>query len=541
MCATEVYGPGFLNPVEGSGLIRSWIFSTDHKRIGLLYLGCILAMFIVGVMLGLAIRLELIAPGETIMGPQTYNAVFTLHGVVMIFLVVIPSVPAAFGNIILPLHLGAEDVAFPRLNNFSWWLYIIGAAFAITALFSGDGPPDTGWTFYVPFSTQTTTNVGLAVTGVFILGFSSILTGLNFIVTIHRLRAPGMTFSRLPLFVWTLYSTAWIQVLATPILGITLLLIAAERVLGMGIFDPARGGDPILYQHLFWIYSHPAVYIMVLPAMGVVSEIIPVFARKNIFGYKTIAVSSLAIAFAGSLVWAHHMFTSGMSDTAVLIFSLLTFVVAIPSAVKVFNWVATLYKGAIRLDPPMTFAMCFIFLFSIGGLTGLVLGSAGTDVHVHDTYFVVGHFHYVIFGGTGFGLFGAMHFWLPKVFGRSYNMRRANISALLLLLGMNVLYMPMLVLGMEGMPRRYYDYLPQYTDMHFVSTIGSWITAVALALMFWNLWQGMRHGPKVGKNPWGGATLEWTLPSPPPHHNFPSVPVVDRGPYDFSGVKADDA
>ncbi|MFK4766118.1 cytochrome c oxidase subunit I [Desulfobaculum sp. SPO524] len=541
MCATEVYGPGFLNPVEGSGLIRSWIFSTDHKRIGLLYLGCILAMFIVGVVLGLAIRLELIAPGETIMGPQTYNAVFTLHGVVMIFLVVIPSVPAAFGNIILPLHLGAEDVAFPRLNNFSWWLYIIGAAFAITALFSGDGPPDTGWTFYVPFSTQTTTNVGLAVTGVFILGFSSILTGLNFIVTIHRLRAPGMTFSRLPLFVWTLYSTAWIQVLATPILGITLLLIAAERVLGMGIFDPARGGDPILYQHLFWIYSHPAVYIMVLPAMGVVSEIIPVFARKNIFGYKTIAVSSLAIAFAGSLVWAHHMFTSGMSDTAVLIFSLLTFVVAIPSAVKVFNWVATLYKGAIRLDPPMTFAMCFIFLFSIGGLTGLVLGSAGTDVHVHDTYFVVGHFHYVIFGGTGFGLFGAMHFWLPKVFGRSYNMRRANISALLLLLGMNVLYMPMLVLGMEGMPRRYYDYLPQYTDMHFVSTIGSWITAVALALMFWNLWQGMRHGPKVGKNPWGGATLEWTLPSPPPHHNFPSVPAVDRGPYDFSGVKADDA
>lgn len=541
MCATEVYGPGFLNPVEGSGLIRSWIFSTDHKRIGLLYLGCILAMFIVGVVLGLAIRLELIAPGETIMGPQTYNAVFTLHGVVMIFLVVIPSVPAAFGNIILPLHLGAEDVAFPRLNNFSWWLYIIGAAFAITALFSGDGPPDTGWTFYVPFSTQTTTNVGLAVTGVFILGFSSILTGLNFIVTIHRLRAPGMKWSRLPLFVWTLYSTAWIQVLATPILGITLLLIAAERVLGMGIFDPARGGDPILYQHLFWIYSHPAVYIMVLPAMGVVSEIIPVFARKNIFGYKTIAVSSLAIAFAGSLVWAHHMFTSGMSDTAVLVFSLLTFVVAIPSAVKVFNWVATLYKGAIRLDPPMTFAMCFIFLFSIGGLTGLVLGSAGTDVHVHDTYFVVGHFHYVIFGGTGFGLFGAMHFWLPKVFGRSYNMRRANISALLLLLGMNVLYMPMLVLGLEGMPRRYYDYLPQYTDMHFVSTIGSWITAVALALMFWNLWQGMRHGPKVGKNPWGGATLEWTLPSPPPHHNFPSVPVVDRGPYDFSGVKADDA
>ncbi|NJB67835.1 cytochrome c oxidase subunit 1 [Desulfobaculum xiamenense] len=541
MADSGAAGNGFLGPVAGAGHVRAWLFSTDHKRIGLLYLTCILVMFVVGVLLGLAIRLELIAPGETIMGAQTYNAVFTLHGVVMIFLVVIPSIPAAFGNIILPLHIGAEDVAFPRLNNFSWWLYVIGACIAVSALFTGDGPPDTGWTFYVPFSAVTTTNVGLAVTAVFILGFSSILTGLNFIVTIHRLRAPGMGWGRLPLFVWTLYATAWIQVLATPILGITALLIVAERVLGMGIFDPARGGDPILYQHLFWIYSHPAVYIMILPAMGVVSEIIPVFSRKRIFGYGTIAASSLAIAFAGSLVWAHHMFTSGMSDTAVLVFSLLTFVVAIPSAVKVFNWVATLYKGAIRLEPPLTFALCFVFLFCVGGLTGLVLGSAGTDVHVHDTYFVVGHFHYVIFGGTGFGLFGAMHYWFPKIFGRMYDRRRANASALILAVGLNVLYFPMLILGLQGMPRRYYDYLPQYTDMHVVSTVGSWIVAVGLALMFWNLWRGLRAGQRVGANPWGAATLEWTLSSPPPHHNFAREPVVTAGPYEFAEVRLDDA
>ena len=520
--------------------IASWLFTTDHKRIGLLYLWCVLGFFAVGVLLGLAIRLELIAPGRTIMGQQAYNAVFTLHGVIMIFLVVIPSIPAAFGNIILPIQLGAEDVAFPKLNMFSWWLYAIGAVIALTALFTGDGPPDTGWTFYVPFSAVTTTNVSVAVAAVFILGFSSILTGMNFVVTIHRLRAPGMGWKRLPLFAWSLYATAWIQVLATPILGITLLLIFAERVLGMGIFDPARGGDPILYQHLFWIYSHPAVYIMILPAMGVVSDVIPVFARKNIFGYKTIAVSSLAIAFAGSLVWAHHMFVSGMSDTAVMVFSFLTFVVAIPSAVKVFNWTSTLYKGSIRLEPPLIYALGFIFLFTMGGITGLVLGSAGTDIHVHDTYFVVGHFHYVIFGGTGMGLFAAMHYWLPKVHGRMYNRKVANLAAAILVVGMNGLYFPMYMLGLAGMPRRYYDYLPQYTSLHVASTVGSWITALGLVIMFVNLWAGMRRGPSCGPNPWGGATLEWAVPSPPPTLNFDEEPVVDRGPYDFTGIEPPD-
>lgn len=529
---------------EDSGSSRtglmSWLFTIDHKRIGLMYLYILLAMFVVGVCLGLAIRLELVAPGKTIMEAQTYNAVFTLHGVIMIFIVVIPSIPAAFGNMILPIQLGAEDVSFPRLNLFSFWLYLIGTVLAVISLFTGQGPPDTGWTFYVPFSEFTTTNVNTAVIAVFILGFSSILTGINFITTIHRLRAPGITWTKIPLFTWSLYATAWIQVLATPVLGITVLLIFAERVLGIGLFDPAKGGDPILYQHLFWIYSHPAVYIMILPAMGVVSDIIPVFARKNIFGYKTIAVSSLMIAFAGSLVWAHHMFTSGMSDTAVLIFSLLTFVVAIPSAIKVFNWVATLYKGSISIEPPLLYALGFIFLFSIGGLTGLVLGSAGTDIHVHDTYFVVSHFHYVIFGGTGFGLFAAMHYWLPKMYGRMYNKRLASIAFGILFVGFNLLYLPLFVIGLQGMPRRYYDYLPQYQTGHMLSTFGSWILAVGIIIMFYNLYKGYTKGEKVGRNPWGGAALEWQTLSPPPLLNFDKDIDTSRKPYDFKGVERDE-
>jgi cytochrome c oxidase subunit 1 len=532
-------GRGFFASSGGLWL-REWFFTTDHKRIGMLYLWSILIFFVVGVFLGLAIRLELFTPGRTIMGQQAYNAIFTLHGVIMIFLVVIPSIPAAFGNIFLPLQLGAEDVAFPRLNMFSWWLYAIGGATALVSLFTGGGPPDTGWTFYVPFSAVSTTNVSVAVLGVFILGFSSILTGLNFIVTIHRMRAPGLGWLRLTLFAWALYATAWIQVLATPILSITVALIAVERLLGMGIFDPARGGDPILYQHLFWIYSHPAVYIMILPAMGVVSDIIPVFCRKPIFGYKTILASSLAIAFAGSLVWAHHMFVSGMSDTAVMVFSFLTFIVAVPSAVKVFNWLSTMYKGSIHPEPPLIYALGFIFLFAMGGITGLVLGSAGTDMHVHDTYFVVGHFHYVIFGGTGMGLFASMHYWFPKIYGRMYNKKIATWAALIIVAGINGLYFPMYLLGLAGMPRRYYDYLPQYTNLHQLSTYGSWVTFAGLALMFYNLWRGRTHGTPVGRNPWGAATLEWTLPSPPPTHNFDEEPVVTHGPYHFEGVTRDE-
>ena len=527
---------GFWVNTSGRSWLFSWLFSTDHKRIGLLYLYAIVGFFLVGVLLGLLLRLELIAPGPTIVSAQTYNAIFTLHGVVMVFLFIIPGIPAAFGNLILPIQLGARDVAFPRLNLFSWYLYMTGAVLALTSLFTAGGAPDTGWTFYVPFSTQTTTNVSLAVVAVFIIGFSSILTGMNFVTTVHRMRAKGLNWGRLPLFIWSLYSTAWVQILATPILAITLVLILSERLLGTGLFDPARGGDPIMYQHLFWIYSHPAVYIMVLPAMGVISDIIPVFARKPAFGYKAIAVSSIAIAAAGSLVWGHHMYTSGMSDMAVMVFSFLTFIVAIPSAIKVFNWVTTLYQGSIALDPPMLFALSFILLFTIGGLTGLVLGAAATDVHVHDTYFVVGHFHYVMFGGTGFAFFGAMHYWLPKIYGRMYNKKVATAAWGIMFIGFNILYLSMKIVGMQGMPRRYYDYLPQFHNLNILATVGSWILAIGLILMFVNLFRGLFKGEKVGVNPWGGASLEWTVPSPPPPENFDADPVVTHGPYDFKGA-----
>jgi cytochrome c oxidase subunit 1 len=408
-----------------------------------------------------------------------------------------------------------------------------GAVLAVTSLFTGGGPPDTGWTFYVPFSAQTSTNVSLAAIAVFFLGFSSILTGLNFVTTVHRLRADGMGWFRLPLFTWALYSTAWVQILATPVIGITVALLFAERVIGTGLFDPTQGGDPIMFQHLFWIYSHPAVYIMVLPGMGVVSDIIPVFSRKPAFGYKAILISSLAIAFAGSLVWAHHMFTSGISDLAVMVFSFLTFIVAIPSAIKVFNWLATMYQGSILLDPPMLFALSFILLFTIGGLTGLVLGSAATNVHVHDTYFVVGHFHFVMFGGTGMAFFAAMHYWLPMIYGRMYDKTVATVAWGVMMIGFLILYISMKVVGMQGMPRRYYDYVPEFTGLNQLATVGSWILAVGLVLLFANIIRGLFWGDPLEANPWGSASLEWQVSSPPPTENFDEDPVITHGPYDF--------
>ncbi len=540
MTNTTLQSTGFYSESPRPGIL-GWLLSTDHKRIGIMYLICITAMFLVAVCLGLAIRLELIAPGVTIMGAQTYNATFTVHGIIMIFLFIIPSIPAAFGNLVLPIQLGARDVSFPKLNLLSWYCYMIGAVMAVIAIFSGGGAPDTGWTFYVPFSTQTSTNVNMAALAAFMLGMSSILTGINFVTTIHRLRAEGMTWGRLPLFVWTLYATAWIQVLATPMLGITLVLVILERIFGAGLFDASRGGDPILFQHLFWIYSHPAVYIMILPGMGVVSEIIPTFSRKPLFGYWAMAFSSLAIAFAGSLVWAHHMYASGMSDFAILIFSFLTFIVAIPSAIKIFNWVSTLYKGSIQLAPPMLHSLAFIFNFAIGGLGGLALGAAAADIHLHDTTFVVGHFHYTMFGGTGFAFFAALHYWLPKFTGRMYNHKIAVIAWAILFVGFNITYMSMQAVGIQGMPRRYYDYLPQFHTLNLVATIGSWILAVGLIMMFVNLFISLRKGPIVGNNPWGSATLEWQVPSPPPMDNFgPEDPVVTKGPYDYKGVVADE-
>ena len=517
--------------------IASWLLTTDHKRIGILYLSAMITFFLVGMTFGFFMRLEHMTMGPTVMKPTTYNALFTLHGVIMIFLFVIPGLPAVFGNFFLPIMIGAPDVAFPRLNLMSWYLFMSGACIALTSLFTGGGPPDTGWSFYVPYSVTTGTNVTMAVLGAFVLGFSSILTGLNFITTMHRMRAKGMNWMRMPLFPWALYATAWVQVLATPILGITLLLVILERVFHLGIFNPAFGGDPILYQHLFWIYSHPAVYIMIIPAMGAISEIIPTFAHRTIFGYKAIVMSSMGIAGVGSLVWAHHMFTSGMSQVAIITFSLLTFLVAIPSAIKIFNWVSTLHRGSIELRAPMLFALGFIFLFSIGGLTGLFQGALAINVHIHDTYFIVGHFHYVMFGGTGFAFFGALHYWYPKMFGRLYNERTAVVAFILMFVGFNLFYFTFLVLGLMGMPRRYYDHLPNFHVGHLIATFGSWILIAGLLIMVYNLVRGLFRKVDVPANPWGGVTLEWTVPSPPPVENFHTLPVITEDPYHFNPVQ----
>jgi len=523
----------FYEETGGRKGIFKWIFSTDHKRIGLLYFYSILTFFLVGVSLGVLMRLELLNPGGQFVSANTYNKVFTLHGVIMIFLFIIPGIPAVFGNIMLPILIGAKDVAFPKVNLLSWYLYVTGAIMALSTLVFGNGPADTGWTFYAPYSVNTETNVSMSVLSAFVLGFSSILTGLNFLVTIHRMRAPGMTWFRMPLFAWGTYATAWIQLLATPIIGITLLMIFAERLLGVGLFDPSLGGDPILYQHMFWIYSHPAVYVMILPAMGVISEIIPTFSQRRIFGYKAIAYSSLAIAFVGYTVWGHHMFTSGMSGPARVIFSILTFLVAIPSAIKVFNWLATMYGGSIDLKPPMLFALGFIFLFLIGGLTGLVIGALATDVHLHDTYFVVGHFHYIMFGGTGFAFIAALYYWFPKIYGKMYNEKQAKIGFWLMFIGFNTLYFPMLILGIMGMPRRYFDYLPQFHIPNVISTVGSWILVSGLIVIIVNLVKAAKSGAKAPENPWGGLTLEWTVQSPPTLENFDVIPTITEAPYNY--------
>jgi cytochrome c oxidase subunit 1 len=514
--------------------ILGWLLSTDHKKIGILYLMTIISFFAVGVTLGFLIRLELLAPEGTIVGPQAYNEFFTLHGIIMIFLVVIPVIPAVFGNYFLPIMIGAKDVAFPRLNLLSWYLYIIGGTLLLLAVVLPGGAPDTGWTFYVPYSVRTGTNMIFTLSALFIVGFSSILTGINFLSTIHRMRAPGMGWFKMPLFSWALYATSWIQVIVTPIVGITLLMVIIERVFHVGVFDPTLGGDPILFEHMFWMYSHPAVYIIIVPSMGVISEIIPVFSQRTIFGYKFIACSSIGIALFGSLVWAHHMFSTGISDTAEFIFSLLTFLVAIPSAIKVFNWTATLYKGSIKIEPPLLYALAFIFLFSIGGLTGIIQGALSVDIYLTKTYFIVGHIHYVVFGGTGFGLFAALHYWLPKMFGRMYNKKVAKVAFWIVFIGFNVLYFPFFILGWMGMPRRSYHYLPQFQVYHVVATVGSWIMVIGIIIMLLNLLFSLIKGKRIVEdNIWGGETLEWKISTPPTFENFEEIPQIVDGPYEY--------
>jgi cytochrome c oxidase subunit I len=528
----------YLNDPPG---LRSWLLTRDHKRIGLMFLGVISMALALGATFALLIRTELTFPGPTIVSSgHVYNRLFTLHGTIMIFLFIIPSMPASFGNFVLPMMLGARDVAFPRLNLASLYLYLGGLVFFLFVLVFGG--IDTGWTFYTPYSTSTAAPVILAVVGAFILGFSSIFTGINFLVTIHTMRPAGMGWFNMPLFLWALYGTAIIQVLATPILAITLMLLAVERTLGIGIFDPALGGDPILFQHFFWFYSHPAVYIMILPAMGIVTEVICVFSRKHIFGYKFIAYSSLAIALIGFLVWGHHMFVSGQSPLVGMIFSALTFAVAIPSAIKVFNWLATMYKGSISLAPPMCFALLFILLFGIGGLTGLFLGSLAVNVQVHDTAFVVAHFHYTMAGGALMGFLAGLYYWWPKMTGRMYNLAMGQITAVLIFVGFNFTYFPQFIIGTRGMPRRYFDYTkllkanPEFTFYQILSTVGGFVFVGGLVLVAFTLLRSLFVGKKAPANPWGAATLEWQCDSPPPHEN-PAPPPMVGDCYDFDDTK----
>lgn len=512
--------------------VRSWLLTVDHKRIAWLYLVSITGFFAIGGAAATLIRLELATPAGDMVATETYNQLFSLHGIVMVWFFLIPSIPATMGNFLIPLMIGARDLAFPRLNLLSWYLYVLGGVFTVAMVFAGG--VDTGWTFYTPYSTAfSNSHVILAVVGVFVVGFSSILTGLNFIVTVHTMRAPGLTWFRLPLFVWAHYATSLIMVLATPVLAITLLLIAAERLLGIGIFDPKLGGDPVLFQHLFWFYSHPAVYIMILPGMGVVSEIIACFARKRIFGYRFMAYSLLAIAVLGFLVWGHHMFVAGQAVYAGVLFSLLSFLVAIPSGIKVFNWAATLYKGCVSFETPMLYALGFVGLFTIGGLTGIMLASLAVDVHVHDTFFVVAHFHYIMVGGMVMAYFGGLHFWWPKMTGRMYHEFSGRLSATVIFVGFNLTFFPQFILGYMGMPRRYHAYPAEYQFLNILSSAGAVLLAIGYILPLTYLLWSLRHGKAAEANPWRAKGLEWQTSSPPPEHNFAMTPAVDAVPYDY--------
>jgi cytochrome c oxidase subunit 1 len=532
----KIYSGAFYpkeNYLNNGYSLKSWLLTKDHKRIAVLYLIGVTFFFVIGGIYAALIRLELLTPASDLLETGTYNKVFTQHGIIMVFFFLIPSIPAVLGNFLVPLMIGAKDLALPRINLLSWYLYMAGATFGLWAMMQGG--VDTGWTFYTPYSTTFSNGYVIATgLGIFIAGFSSILTGLNFIVTIHTMRAPGMTWFRLPLFVWSHYATSLVMVLGTPVIAITILLLAVERLGKVGIFDPAIGGDPILFQHLFWFYSHPAVYIMVLPGMGVVSELISSFSRKAIFGYAFVAFSSIAIAVFGFLVWGHHLFVSGQSVYAGMVFSFLSMVVAIPSAVKVFNWTATLYKGSISYDTPMLFGLFFIGLFMIGGLTGLFLGALGIDVHVTDTYFIIAHFHYIMVGGSVSAFFGGLYFWFPKMFGRMYSEFWGKISAMIIFVGFNLTFFPQFILGFMGMPRRYASYPPEFQLLNIFSTLGASILAVGVIISAVNLGYSLFKGKIAGDNPWLLPGLEWRTSSPPPTENFEKTPIVTWEAYDYS-------
>jgi cytochrome c oxidase subunit I len=517
---------------EPANTVGSWLFTLDHKRIAIMYLVLVLLTFFVGGLFAMAIRLELLSPGPTVMGPMTYNRLFTLHGVVMVFLFMIPAIPSVFGNFMLPLMLGANDLAFPRLNLASVYLYVAGAVIAIWGMVQGGA--DTGWTFYAPYSTTTPTEIIPVLFGVFVVGFSTILTGLNFIVTTHTLRAPGLEWMRMPLFVWALYGTSVIQVLATPILGLVLLLLCVENGLSFGLFDPGRGGDPLLMQHLFWFYSHPAVYIMVLPAMGVISETVCAYSRKNIFGYRAIAFSSLGIAFVGFFTWGHHMFVSGQSTFNAGAFSVLSMFVGIFTAIKVFNWVGTMFRGAIVFSTPFAYICGFLFFLVFGGMTGIAVASTSLDVHWHDTYFVVAHFHFIMVGAVLMAFLAALHYWFPKMFGRTYPEGWGLVSAVLIIIGFNATFIPQFLLGNFGMPRRYFAYPERYEALNVASSAGATLLAFGFGIILIYLTLSLKYGRVAGPNPWGSRGFEWYTPSPPPAHVFVRRPAVDGAPHEYT-------
>ncbi len=514
--------------------VRSWLLTRDHKRIGVMFLVAVILALLLGGTFALLLRFEHLTPGPTYVSAVTYNRLFTLHGVIMVWFFLIPAIPSVFGNFFIPIMIGAKDVAFPRLNLASLYIYMFGAAFTTWSMIHGGA--DTGWTFYTPYSTSTSTTVVPMLLGIFILGFSTIVTGLNFIVTIHTMRGPGLTWMRLPLFVWAIYGTSIIQVLATPVLGLSLLLVGVEHLFGFGLFDPARGGDPILFQHLFWFYSHPAVYIMVLPAMGVISETVAAAARKNVFGYRAVAYSSLGIAFVGFFTWGHHMFVAGMGTFDAGAFGVLSMFVAIFTAIKVFTWVGTLYRGAIRFTTPFAYICGFLFFLVFGGMTGIAVATVALDVHWHDTYFVVAHFHFIMVGASITGFLAALHYWFPKMFGRTYHEGWGLVSATLIILGFNATFIPQFLLGNMGMPRRYYEYPSRFQALHVASTAGSTLLFFGFVIIFIYLALALKYGRAAGRNPWGSRGFEWETASPPPLHNFEKLPVFTHGPHEYQGT-----